>query len=75
MRSYTENVKVFWKWMGRDIHCVFVESFMGSVEKDIKGKLIKRNGIVDKPSYLVKSQAGNYALKLHTETFRIKYEN
>lgn len=68
--NYTENERVFWKWMGREIHGVIVESFMGPVEREIKGKIIKRNGSVDKPAYLVRSEAGNYALKLHTEIFK-----
>lgn len=59
--------KVFWKWMGREIHGYVVEVYFGPVVKEIKGKYIKRNGSVEKPAYLVKSEAGNLALKLHTE--------
>jgi hypothetical protein len=44
-----------------------VEIHFGPTEKELKGKKIKRNGSVEKPAYLVKSQAGNFALKLHTE--------
>ncbi len=68
---YAENEKIFWKWMGREIHGVVVECFMGPIEKEIKGKRIKRNGSVEKPAYLVRSEAGNYALKLHTEITKI----
>ena len=56
-----------WKWMGREIHGYVVEVYFGPVVKEIKGKYIKRNGSVEKPAYLVKSEAGNLALKLHTE--------
>ena len=69
-QAYSEKEKVFWRWMGREIHGVIVESFMGPVEREIKGKCIKRNGSVEKPAYLVQSEAGNYALKLHTELNR-----
>jgi len=34
---------------------------------EIKGKLIKRNGTKENPAVLVRSLAGNLALKLHHE--------
>ncbi len=56
-----------WKWMGRKIFGVVLEVHTGPIEKVIKTKMIKRNGSVEKPAYLVLSEAGNQALKLHTE--------
>lgn len=69
MKPYKKNSKIFWKWAGGIVHGTIEEIFMGPVEKEIKGKKIKRNGSVEKPAYLVKSEAGNFALKLHTELF------
>lgn len=67
MDSYSVGEKIVWKWMGRQIFGEVLEVYFGPVEKEIKGKLIKRNGSVEKPAYLVLSQSGNQALKLHTE--------
>ena len=61
------GAKVQWKWMGRLINGVVIESYTEPVTKVIKGKLIKRNGSSEKPAYLVESDAGNIALKLETE--------
>ena len=66
-KPFEVGQKVKWKWMGSDIEGVVEEVFFGPIEKEIKGKSIKRNGSVEKPAYLVKSKAGNFALKLHTE--------
>jgi hypothetical protein len=71
MKSKNININdpVGWKWMGRVIEGSVVETHFESIVKEIKGKLIKRNGSVEKPAYLVKSKAGNLALKLSTEIF------
>lgn len=53
--------------MGRSIMGTVEEVHFNPVIKEIKGKMIKRNGSVDRPAYLVKSTAGNFALKLHRE--------
>lgn len=58
---------VRWKWMGGYVRGEVIEEFLEPVTKVIKGKNIKRNGSPEKPAYLVKSEAGNYALKLATE--------
>ena len=63
--------KVQWKWTGRIIEGVVLEIFFHPVIKEIKGKAIKRNGSETKPAYLVKSEAGNLALKLQTELIKI----
>ena len=61
---------VSWKWMGGIINGVVEEVYFTPITKKIKGKLIKRNGSPEKPAYLVKSEAGNFALKLQTELFQ-----
>lgn len=58
---------VRWKWMGGYVDGVVVEIFFEPTVKTIKGKNIKRNGSPEKPAYLVRSDAGNLALKLITE--------
>jgi hypothetical protein len=63
------NQNIGWKWMGRVISGIVEEVYYRPIEKEIKGKMIKRNGSSEKPAYLVKSSAGNYALKLQTEIF------
>ncbi len=58
---------VSWKWAGGIIMGQIEEVHFAPIEKIIKGSKIKRNGSVEKPAYVVKSQAGNIALKLHSE--------
>ena len=53
--------------MGRVISGVVKEVHLNPIVKGIKGKMIKRNGSSENPAYLVKSDAGNFALKLQTE--------
>lgn len=59
--------KVSWKWAGGVIKGQVEEVHFAPIEKIIKGSRIKRNGSIEKPAYLVRSEAGNEALKLHTE--------
>jgi hypothetical protein len=59
--------KVQWSFLGRAILGTVEEVFFESVTKTIKGKKITRHGSDEKPAYLVKSEAGNIALKLETE--------
>lgn len=66
-KSYKIGTKVRWKWFGGIVDGEVEEVYFGPVEKEIKGKKIKRNGSIEKPAYLVRSEAGNIALKLHTE--------
>lgn len=65
--AYSIGEHVCWKWYGGLIHGKVEEVYTSSVEIPIKDKLIKRNGSVEKPAYLVRSKAGNLAVKLHTE--------
>lgn len=64
--------KVVWKWLGREIHGVVMEVFDIPIVKNIKGKSIKRNGTKGNPAHYVRSEAGNYALKLGTELKKIE---
>lgn len=63
------KAQVYWKWLGRKIQGRVVEIHLNPVTKVIKGKNIKRNGSEECPAYLVESESGNIALKLHTELF------
>jgi hypothetical protein len=58
---------VFWMWLGRPIEGFVLEIYFEPTVREIKGKKIKRNGSPENPAYLVKSKAGNEALKLHSE--------
>lgn len=65
--TYEIGSKVTWKWAGGVVHGTIEEVHFAPIERTIKGSKIKRNGSVEKPAYVVKSEAGNIALKLHTE--------
>ena len=65
--KYKKLSKVTWKWLGADIKGSVRQVYFKKIEKTIKGKKITRIGSKEKPAYLVKSQAGNLALKLETE--------
>jgi hypothetical protein len=67
MALFKKSAKVQWKWLGHTINGTVEEVFKVSVTKTIKGKNITRHGTDEKPAYLVKSEAGNLALKLETE--------
>ena len=70
--DFSKGSKVQWKWLGRPISGTVEEIHRKPIEKTIKGKKIKRNGSDDNPAYLVKSEAGNLALKLASELSAIK---
>ena len=65
--SFEIGSSVEWKWLGRSIKGVIKEIHLKPVSKTIKEKVIKRNGTVENPAYLVQSEAGNEALKLQSE--------
>lgn len=67
MAKFRKSSKVEWKWLGRPITGVVEEVFKSSITKTIKGKNITRHGTAENPAYLVKSDAGNFALKLESE--------
>lgn len=66
-RHFKPGTRVQWKWLGYQIPGQVIEVFFEPVSKTIKNKTIRRNGSAEKPAYLVKSDAGNLALKLQTE--------
>lgn len=68
--KFAVGAKVQWKWLGSLIEGVVEEIYPEPVVKIIKGKRIKRNGSPERPAYLVRSEAGNLALKLETELER-----
>ena len=65
--SFIVGDQVEWKWMSYLIEGVVEEVYHEVVVRKIKGKNIKRNGSPEKPAFLVRSDAGNIALKLVTE--------
>jgi hypothetical protein len=64
---YKKGQKVQWKWLGGIVGGVVEEVYKEPVVQVIKEKRIKRNGSPEVPAYLVRSNAGNLALKLQTE--------
>lgn len=70
--KFSKGAKVQWQWLGRGIRGVVVQAFQKPVTREIKGKKIKRNGSKENPAYLVKSDAGNRALKLGTELSSVR---
>jgi len=70
--AYKIGDHVSWKWAGGVVKGQVEEVHFAPIERVIKQSKIKRNGSVEKPAYVVKSEAGNIALKLHTELEKIK---
>lgn len=64
---FTVGERVQWRWLGRIISGKVEEVYLKPVVRIIKEKKIKRNGSPDRPAYLVRSDAGNLALKLESE--------
>lgn len=76
MKKYKEESEVQWKWLGRTIRGKVEAVYEEPVVRLIKGKKIKRNGSPKNPAYLVKSEADNLALKLHSELMpRTEFES
>lgn len=72
--AFKKSAKVQWKWLGRAIEGVVEEVYFESITKTIKDKKITRHGTSEKPAYLVRSAAGNLALKLQSELSEIKVQ-
>ncbi len=70
-KTFKIKQKVFWKWLGREIHGHVVSVHLEPITKVIKEKSIKRNGSKENPAYVVESEAGNLALKLQSELFAV----
>ncbi|MES2526632.1 MAG: DUF2945 domain-containing protein [Bdellovibrionota bacterium] len=66
-KPFKVGSEVHWNWAGGVVEGKVEEVYFCPIEKEIKGSKIKRNGSNEKPAYLVRSAAGNIALKLHTE--------
>ena len=62
---------VSWKWAGRAIEGTVEETFTSKVTRKIKTATITRNATAENPAYLVKSSAGNLALKLESELTKV----
>ncbi len=65
--KFKKSSKVSWRWLGRSIEGTVEQAFEKSVSRTIKGKKITRHSSKEKPAYLVRSAAGNLALKLEFE--------
>lgn len=74
VKPFKISEKIQWKWLGRNISGEIVEVHFEPVLKKIKDKAIKRKGSKENPAYLVKSTAGNLALKLHSELQKSEIE-
>jgi len=65
--AFKVKESVQWKWAGGVVEGVVEKVFIATVKMEIKGKVITRHGTPTKPAYLVRSLAGNLALKLESE--------
>lgn len=65
--KFKKGSSVQWHWLGHAIEGVVLDVYTEPTIREIKGKRIKRNGSEENPAYLVKSAAGNEALKLGSE--------
>ena len=70
--TFKKGAKVSWKWVGRVIEGAVEDVFIEKVTRKIKTASITRNGTKENPAYLVKSDAGNLALKLGSELTPVK---
>ncbi len=66
-KKFRKNQKVEWKWAGGTVEGKVEAVYHERITRTIKGKKITRIGSAEKPAYLVRSEAGNLALKLQTE--------
>ncbi len=66
-KPFNVGSSVQWNWMGMQIRGTVTKIYFRPVKKALRGTVVKRNGSEEKPAYLVKSNAGNDVLKLHTE--------
>jgi hypothetical protein len=67
VETFRIKQKVSWKWANGTVEGEILEVFKERVEKTIKGAKIIRKGTPENPAYLVRSDKGNLALKLHSE--------
>ena len=70
IEGFRKGMRVKWNWgqgVGRGR---VADRFDGQVEKTIEGALIRRNGTVRNPAYLVQTDSGSEVLKLASELSR-----
>lgn len=65
--KFEVGASVTWFWKEREIKGTVLQSSDEKMEKIIKRSRIIKHGTLDDPAYLVRSQKGNEALKLHSE--------
>ena len=73
--KFKKGLSIQWHWLGNTIEGVVLDVFTEPIIREIKGKKIKRNGSAENPAYLVKSAAGNEALKLGSELSAARKSN
>ncbi len=65
---YKKGSKVSWKWAGNKVEGMIQEVYHDSVEKKIKGSIIKRNGTKENPAYYISEMGKDaHVLKLGSE--------
>jgi hypothetical protein len=66
-KPFKVGEKIKWLWMGRDVKGVIKKIYLKPVVRTFRGTEFRRNGSVEKPAYLIKSDAGSEVLKSHSE--------
>ena len=66
-KIFRVGTKVQWTWMGRPVNGVIKKIYIRPVSKELRGHVFTRNGSLERPAYLIKSEVGSEVLKLHTE--------
>ena len=70
IEGFRKGMRVKWNWSQGVGRGRVAERFDGQVEKTIEGALIRRNGTVRNPAYLVQTDSGSEVLKLASELSR-----
>ena len=66
--SYSKVAKIYWKWGRGKVKGTVKEVYFHTIEKEIKGKQIKRKASTENPAYFIKEDnKDKYVLKLHSE--------
>jgi len=65
-----EGTQVRWEWGQGHATGEVIEVHHETIEKQIKGNQVKREGTDDNPAYLIKQQDGTHVLKLQSEVER-----
>ncbi|MGI8637968.1 MAG: DUF2945 domain-containing protein [Segetibacter sp.] len=59
--------KVHWNWGKSQAERKIIEKSEKTIEKKIKGTVVKRKGSKEEPSYVIKQDNGNEAVKSESE--------